>query len=118
MSNTNGGMAGGSAGGARGKRRTFTAAFKAEAALSLLTGQKTQAELCREHELSPTLVGQWKSTLVSNAAVAFKSGEGDELSGDRLRIAELEQALGRATLENDILKKASRLLNPSGGKRS
>ena len=118
MSNTNGGMSGVSAGGARGKRRTFTAAFKADAALSLLTGQKTQAELCREHELSPTLVGQWKSTLLANAAVAFKSGESDELSVDRLRIAELEQALGRATLENEILKKASRLLKPSGGKRS
>jgi transposase-like protein len=54
-----------------GKRRNFTATFKAEIVLSLVSGQKTAAELCREYSLSPTLLGLWKDTLIGNASAAF-----------------------------------------------
>ena len=97
-------------------RRAFTAAFKAEIILSLLTGHKTQAELCREHELSPNLLTQWKDAFLSNAAAAFETREKN--SADAARVAELERALGRATLEADILKKASSILSQNGGKKS
>jgi transposase len=97
-------------------RRAFSAKFKAEVVLSLLTGTKTQAELCRLHELSPNLLGQWKDAFLQNAAAAFETRE--QTSADAARVAELERALGRATLENDILKKASSFLNQNGGKRS
>ena len=86
----------------------FTAPFKPEIVLLLLTGQKSQAELCREHELSPNLLTQWKEVFVANAAAAFQSREHNSVEASR--IAELERALGRATLENEMLKKASRLL--------
>ena len=95
-------------------RRAFSAAFKAEVVLSLLTGTKTQAELCREHELSPNLLGQWKDAFLANAAAAFQTRE--QNSAEAARIAELERALGRASLEVKILKKASSLLNPSKGR--
>ena len=95
------------------KRRTFTAAFKAEVVLQLLSGAKTQAELCREHELAPQLLLQWKQTLQQNAASVFVTK--DSTSTETTRIAELEGALGRATLENDILKKASGLLGRKRG---
>ena len=95
------------------KRRAFTASFKAEVVLSLLMGTKTQAQLCREHELSPNLLAQWKDAFLTNAAAAFQSRE--QNSADAARMAELERALGRATLENEILKKASGLLSQSKG---
>ena len=98
------------------KRRTFSAAFKAEVVLSLLTGAKTQAELCRQYELSPNLLSQWKDAFLQNAAAAFETRE--QNSADTARVADLERALGRATLENDILKKASSFLNQNGGKKS
>lgn len=90
------------------KRRTFTAAFKAEVVLQLLSGAKTQRELCREHELAPQLLLQWKQTFQQNAASVFVTK--DATSAESTRIAKLEGALGRATLENDLLKKASSLL--------
>lgn len=95
------------------KRRTFSPAFKAEVVLQLLVGAKTQAELCREHELAPQLLLQWKQTFQQNAASVFASNE--QNSAEAARIAELERALGRATLENDILKKASSLLSRNRG---
>jgi transposase-like protein len=96
---------------AKRPRRAFTAKFKAEIVLALLTGTKTQAELCREHELSPNLLMQWKDAFLQNAAAAFETRE--QNSTEAARISELERALGRATLEVDILKKASSLLRPS-----
>ena len=95
------------------KRRIFTAAFKAEIVLQLLSGAKTQAELCREHQLAPQLLLQWKQTLQQNAASVFVTK--DATSAEATRIAQLEGALGRATLENDILKKASSLLSRKRG---
>ncbi|MES2464999.1 MAG: transposase [Armatimonadota bacterium] len=77
------------------KRRSF----KAEVVLSLLTGAKTQAELCRQHELSPNLLSQWKDTFLRNAVAKFKTRE--QNSADTIPIADLERAEGRATLEND-----------------
>ncbi len=37
------------------KYRTFTADFKAQVVLSVLTADKTVAEVCRAHQLSDTL---------------------------------------------------------------
>lgn len=67
-------------------RRAFTAPFKAEVVLSLLTGAKTQAELCRQHELSPNLLSQWKDAFLQNAAAAF--GTREQTSADAARVAE------------------------------
>ncbi len=97
------------------KRRAFTAEFKAAVVLSLLTGLKTQAELCREHQLSENLLAQWKNAFLKNAAAAFQTDP--QSCVQAARVGELERALGRATLENDILKKASSLLNQNGGNR-
>ena len=38
------------------QRRSFTPTFKAEVALQALRGEKSQAALCREHNLSPDLI--------------------------------------------------------------
>ena len=98
------------------KRRRFTAAFKAEVVLSLLAGNQSAAQLCREHEISPNLLQSWKETFLKNAASAFDGPR--QQSHDAARVADLERTLGQVTLENTILKKASSLLSQSKGKLS
>ena len=93
------------------KRRTFTAEFKAKVVLAILSGERTAAEICREHRLKETLVGRWKKQFLEQAATVF--GQDIEKSQDEERTAELEQMVGRLTMEVDILKKASHLLGPS-----
>jgi transposase len=92
----------------RRTRRSFSAEFKAEVVLELLSGSSSLAECCRKHNLKPQLLGQWKSTVVERLATLFE--EGSTADPVEARIAELEQLVGRQALELEILKKASRML--------
>lgn len=91
------------------KRRQFTPEFKARVVLDVLTGQASPAEACRTHGLSPNLLASWKAAFLERAATVF---QGDERrADDRARIAELERMVGRLTMEAEVLKKASTLLD-------
>ena len=83
----------------------FTPEFKARIVLDVLTGVQSQAEVCRKHALSPNLLALWKTTFLERAHTVFASDA--SRTAEQARIAELEQVLGRITLENEILKKAS-----------
>ena len=88
------------------KRRRFTPQFKAEVVIEALTGQSSQAELCRRHNLSEEQLSKWKHQLLDNAATLFEST--DKQSNDsKERIAQLERLVGRLTIALDIQKKAS-----------
>jgi transposase len=73
--------------------------------LDVLTGVQSQAETCRKHGLGANLLALWRTAFLEGARLVFDSGS--SRSAEQARIAELEQALGRMTLENEILKKAS-----------
>jgi transposase-like protein len=92
----------------RRARRTFTPEFKARIVRELLTDTHSQAEICREHQLSPSLIALWKDQALDHLLAVF---QGDDcLSQEQARIAELEQLAGRQALELEVLKKVSRLL--------
>jgi len=90
------------------QRRSFPSDFKAQLVLELLSGAASQAELCRKHNLKPQLLGQWKTTALERLHTLFL--EDPQTSQDQLRIAELEQLVGRQAYELEILKKVSRML--------
>lgn len=89
-------------------RRHFTPEFKAKVVLEVISGVKSAAEVCREHSIKPQLLSQWKSYFSENAVRLF---DGDERRSEaQTRIDELERVLGQKTLEVEILKKASSIL--------
>ncbi len=90
------------------KRRRFTPEFKAQVVLDILTGRQSPAEACRKHALSPNLLSLWKAHFLQRASSLFQPDE--QRDGDQARIAERERMLGRATLQIEVLKKASTLL--------
>ena len=92
----------------RGQRRSFPADLKAKLVLELLSGTASQADLCRKHNLKPQLLASWKATVVERLATLFQ--EDAQFSQNQLRIAELEQLVGRQAYELEILKKVSRML--------
>jgi transposase len=87
------------------KHRHFSAEFKARLVLDILSGVQSQAEACRKHTLSANLVTSWKALFLERAHLIFESDA--TRTAEQARITELEQVLGRMTLENEILKKTS-----------
>ena len=87
------------------KRRNFTPEFKAEVVLEALSGESSQAEVCRKpHNLSDEQLSKWKRQLLENAATLFEPAD-KQSDASVERIAELEQLVGRLTLTLDIEKK-------------
>lgn len=99
-------------------RRTFPPEFKAKVVVDLLTGAISQAELARKHGLKPDLVARWKAEVLARLPELFAGDDQARRHDDR--VAELEQIIGRQTVELEVLKKASRLLGgpPTGNGRS
>jgi len=69
-----------------------------------LESGRNMTELCREHELHPSLVSKWRRQWQNNPELAF-SGRG-KASTSTAKIAELERLVGRLYAENVFLKKA------------
>ena len=90
---------------ARRPRRTFTAEFKAKVVLDVLTGTASQAEVCRKHQISPSLFALWKTTFLQRLPVLFQADE--QHSTEAARVADLERLVGQQALELAALKKAS-----------
>jgi transposase-like protein len=86
-------------------RRKFSAEFKIQVVLQVLSGEKSLAEVCRGHQLTAQMVGQWKQQFLAHASRAFDSQAAS--SGEQERIAELERMVGRLTMELEIAKKAT-----------
>ena len=98
---------------AKRKRKTFTPEFKAQVVLEALSGETSQAELCRRHNLSEEQLSTWKRQLLENAASLFESSDKSSKEATE-RIAQLEQRVGRLTVEVDIHKKAEAWLSEMG----
>jgi transposase len=91
-------------------RRQCTAEFKAQIVLELLSGAKSSAELCREHQMASSLRADWKTIFLTRAASVVDNSESSS-SQDASRVAELERLVGRLTRENDIRKTATSILH-------
>lgn len=99
----------------------YSAELKTQVVLEVLKGEKTLAQICREHEVAADLVCHWRDVFLERAPQVFVDPRAtNKGSSDEQRIAELERMVGRLTMELDASKKASRLLpsRANNGERS
>ena len=78
----------------RTKRRKFTPEFKAELVFEVISGESSQAEVCRRHNINENQLSQWKQQLAENASSLFESTDKQSSDAEK-RIAHLEQLVGR-----------------------
>ncbi len=89
--------------------RKFSAQQKLELVLASWRGPKSVAELCREHDISESLLRRWRDQVLEAGAERFAAGEQrSEASEQRKKVAELERALGRKTYELEVAGKLLR----------
>lgn len=90
--------------------RLFTAEFKREQIDRVIRGEMTIAELSRELGISRSLLQRWKHLAVKGAETAVSANEAvvpvRELRAAQERIRDLERALGKSTMEIEILRAA------------
>jgi transposase-like protein len=88
-----------------GKRKSYSAAFKAQVALAALKGDKTVNELAGRYQVHPTLIHQWKKQLLTGAEGIFSNGLSTDTSEVEARQAELYEQIGRLKMELEWVKK-------------
>jgi transposase len=88
------------------KYRKFTAHQKAELVLASFRGERSITEICREHDISETLLRRWRDQMIEAGMERFAAGQDRSLAAEqRRRIAQLERALGKKTYELEIAGK-------------
>jgi transposase len=86
------------------KRKSHTAAFKAQVALAAVKGDRTVNELASHFGVHPTLIHGWKKQLLGSVESLFATGcKTHEPLEDKS--AELYEQIGRLKVELDWVKK-------------
>lgn len=100
-------------------KRSFSREFKLQVVRQLVSGEKHFAQLCREHNLCQTLLRRWREQYDQRGENAWLDQDAGRLVDPEAqsRIAALEAALGRATLENEFLRHALQLTRKGGSLR-
>ena len=88
------------------KRKRFTPEFKAKVVIAALSGESSEAELCRRYNITEAQLSQWKRQLLENAATLFESNR-KQSKDTTERIAQLEQLADKLTQAVDIQKRCS-----------
>ena len=86
-------------------RRNHTREFKLECVRQVATGQKRPAQICREHNLSESVLLRWRREYESRGENAFTEKQLSQTEALKRKVAELERFCGKLALENEILKK-------------
>jgi transposase len=96
-------------------KRSFSREFKLQVVRQLVSGEKGFAQLCREHGLCQTLLRRWRDQYQAHGENAWQEQSTRHVGEDpQARIAALEAALGRATLENQFLRHALETVQKGG----
>lgn len=84
------------------KRKTFSKGEKLAVVHEIDSGNSV-AQVCREHEITPSMASRWKREYERDPARAF-AGRGHAISLEA-RNAELERTVGKLHMQVDFLKK-------------
>ena len=92
----------------RGRRRQWSAEQKLTVLREWQTGIPLE-EICRKYAMNAAQMYRWKRSLDQGLKEPGELVPKSQVLGLQKRVEELERALGRKTLEVDVLKKAFEL---------
>jgi len=86
------------------KRRNYSPQFKAKVALAALQNNEPIAELAARFEIHPTMINNWKRSLIDSAADIFDKGHKSRKQNEA-QVDNLFRQIGQLKVENDFLSK-------------
>ena len=86
------------------KRTQYSPEFRAKVALAAIRNEKTAAELSSKFGIHPTMISNWKRTLLDSAADIFDKGQKAQKQNEE-QIEELYRHIGQLKVECDFLSK-------------
>jgi len=89
------------------KRKQYKPEFKAKVALAALKNEETIAELSKRFGVHPTMISNWKKSLLDGAADIFEKGKKVKKEPET-QADDLYREIGKLKVERDFL---SRKLN-------
>lgn len=89
-------------------RKKYSAAFKAQVAISALQERESLAELSKRFEVSPTMISKWKQDFLARSSSVFENtAPKDDFDKEKER---LYAKIGQLEMERDWLKKTAKRL--------
>ena len=83
------------------KKKTYSAAQKFTAALTLIKGEKSAVEIARDVGCHPTIIADWRNQVEQHGLVVFEKQS--EAVAQEQKIAKLERTIGKLAVQNDFL---------------
>lgn len=90
-------------------RRKFSPEYKAKLVLEMLVSKRSVAEIARAEQIKDAQLYEWRAEAIEKLPLLFSLKTPEQHTSEREQ--ELEQLIGQLTIENQVLKKASRWLN-------
>ena len=84
-------------------KKTYSAVFKRQVVEELLSGSATMGQLSRRYEVSTGLIGYWRNRYAEGK---LTEGKTENVKALEAKVKDLEQMVGRLTMDNELLKKA------------
>ena len=86
------------------KRKRYNAAFKAKVALAALKNEETMAELSKRFSVHPTMISNWKKSLLEGASDIFEKGKKSQKEPET-NVDDLYREIGKLKVERDFLSR-------------
>ncbi len=84
------------------KRKKYSPEFKAKVALAAIKNEETVSELAARFGVHPTMIHNWKRSLLDSAANVFDKGQKVK-KHNNAKVDELYKQIGKLKVENDFL---------------
>ena len=84
------------------KRKKHSPEFKAKVALAAIKNEETISSLAARFEIHPTMIHNWKRSLLESAADIFDKGQKSKKHNDT-NVDELYKQIGKLKVANDFL---------------
>ena len=89
--------------------RVFTREFKLTVVKAIANGEKTNTQICREHNIDQSVLTRWKREYRDRGEAAFTPSPQEQTQSEvealHASIAELERFIGQQSYEISVLKK-------------